>query len=124
VTPEIATKEIKMLDAEKIAVKIPAFAAALEKRHRPNDWKMVLNKTAEMMIGLGNDNPLQLTDYAAIEQPVMISIGDKDAMVTLEETIEVYRRLKHANFMVLPDTQTPDRKSRCGTPGGGIKIVF
>ena len=32
-TPDIAQKEIKMLDAAKIAEKIPAFAQLLEKRH-------------------------------------------------------------------------------------------
>ena len=109
-TPEIAAKETKMLDAEKIAGKIPAFANALEQRHAPNDWKAVLQKTAAMMTELGHNNPLQLSDYEQIEQPVLIGIGDKDTMVTLEETIDVYRKLKNANFIVLPNTQHPIEK--------------
>src|SRR6218665_691823 len=62
-TPEIAAKEIKMLDAEKIAEKIPAFAQILEKRHTPNNWKVVLQKTAAMMMEMGASNPLQLSDF-------------------------------------------------------------
>jgi esterase/lipase len=109
-TPEIASKEIRMLDPEKIAEKIPAFAKILEKRHFQNDWKIVLNKTSEMMTAMGNNNPLKLADYVDIENPVLIGIGDKDTMVTLEETIEVYRQLKKGNLIVFPETQHPIEK--------------
>jgi pimeloyl-ACP methyl ester carboxylesterase len=113
-SPEIAAKEIKMLDAGKIAEKIPAFAEALEKRHAPNDWKAILKKTAEMMEGLGNHNVLQSPDYNSIEHPVLIGIGDKDTMVTLEETIDVYRSLKNANLSVFPGMQHPIEKVNPG----------
>lgn len=108
--PAIAQQEIKMLDANKIAEKIPAFAQTLEKRHSPHDWKNVLQKTADMMIALGNNSPLKKEDYEQIEVPVLIGIGDKDTMVTLEETIDVYRKLKQGNFMVLPQTPHPIEK--------------
>ena len=68
-TPEIAQREIKMLEPEKIEEKIPAFAEVLSKRHAPNDWKMVLQKTSSMMIALGNTSSLNLSDYETIEQP-------------------------------------------------------
>ena len=109
-TPEIAERETKMLNADKIAEKIPAFAAELKRRHEPNDWRIVLQKTTEMMVGLGNRNPLQLEDFKTIENPIRIAIGDKDAMVSLEETIAVYRNLPNASFIVLPDTQHPIEK--------------
>jgi pimeloyl-ACP methyl ester carboxylesterase len=105
--PEIAAKEIKMLDPDKIEMKLPAFAKTLESRHSANNWKTVLNKTAEMMISLGEKNCLSITDYNSIENPVQIGIGDKDTMVTLEETIEVYRNLKNARLLVMPETQHP-----------------
>jgi len=109
-TPEIAQRETKMLNADKIAEKIPAFASELEKRHAPNDWKIVLAKTAEMMLNLGNQNPLSLEDLKSIVHPVRVAIGDKDLMVTLEETIAVYRNLPNATLMVLPNTQHPIEK--------------
>ncbi len=56
-----------------------------------------------MIMDMGNSPPL--SGYESIEHPVLISIGDKDAMVTLEETIAVYRRLKNANLIVLPNTE-------------------
>jgi esterase/lipase len=109
-SPDIAIKETKMLNAEKIAEKIPAFAKTLEERHAPNNWKALLSMTAEMMTALGNKNLLQLNDYENIGHRVMIGIGDKDTMVTLEETIEVYRKLKNGTLIVFPDTQHPIEK--------------
>ncbi|AWI26254.1 alpha/beta fold hydrolase [Flavobacterium pallidum] len=108
-TPDIAAKETRMLDPDKIAEKIPAFANTLEKRHYPNDWKTVMTATAEMMINMGNENPLP-GDFKDIGIPVRISIGDSDAMVTLEETIAVYRQLPNASLMVFPGTHHPIEK--------------
>lgn len=109
-TAEIAAKEIKMLNAEKIAEKIPAFAATLAKRHEPSDWKQVLQKTADMMMTLGNNNTLKLSDYKAIAIPVLLMIGDEDNMVTLTETQEVFKSLQNGKLIVLKNTQHPIEK--------------
>ena len=109
-TPEIAIRETKMLQADIIEEKLPAFAKQLAQRHKPNDWKIVLEKTAEMMIGLGNDNPLTLSDFNSINIPIRIAIGDKDMMVTLEETIAVYRSLPQATLTVFSNTPHPIEK--------------
>ena len=41
---------------------------------------------------------------AAIDQKVLITQGDKDALVDLEASIAVYRKLKNANFKLRPKT--------------------
>ena len=109
-TPEIAQKEIRFLDSEKIELKLPAFALELKHRHIPSDWKKVLSETRSMMINLGNSNPLKDDDYKNINHKILIGIGDKDTMVTLEETISVYRQLPNAAFLVLPNTLHPLEK--------------
>ena len=109
-TPEISAKEIKMLDAEKMELKVPAFAKILEQRHYPNDWKLLLKKTAEMMISLGENNTLKLTDFDTITHPVCIGIGDDDVMVTIGETKAVYERLKNGNLVILDETEHPIEK--------------
>jgi pimeloyl-ACP methyl ester carboxylesterase len=108
--PETAAREIKMLNPEKIEEKLPAFAQILEARHQAIGWKNVLAKTAEMMIAMGNDNPLQKPDYEKISNPVRISIGDRDQMVTLEETIHVFRQIQNASFQIFPETPHPIEK--------------
>jgi pimeloyl-ACP methyl ester carboxylesterase len=102
-----AAKEVKMLDPKKIEEKVPKFAEALRKRHAPNAWQSVLHHTAEMMLSLGKDPELKPEDFTAISHPVLISIGDRDTMVSLEETIAVYRSLPNALFCVFPETPHP-----------------
>lgn len=102
-----AAKEVKMLDAEKIAQKLPDFAAALERRHAPNDWKEVLAKTADLLHALGADNTLKPDDYMEISTPCLVLLGDRDRMITLEETLQVYRALPDAQMGMLPGTHHP-----------------
>ena len=121
--PEGAAREAAMLNPEKIAEKVPAFAKALEQKHGEN-WKTVLTKTAEMMINLGNSPALPLTSLAEIQQPVLISVGDKDNMVTLEESIAAYRSLKNGQLLVLPQTQHPFEKVNAERIAGEIESYF
>jgi pimeloyl-ACP methyl ester carboxylesterase len=105
-----AAKEVKMLDAAVIEQKVPAFAAALKERHAPHDWKQVLSATAALMQGLGQQPALSPGDYASITAPCLLMLGDRDQMVSLQETMEVYRALPHAQLAVLPGTPHPIEK--------------
>lgn len=104
---ETATRETKMLNAEKIAEKLPAFAATLQKRHHPNDWKGLFTKTSQMLLEMGKENPLKLEEYATLEKPCLVTIGDNDKMISLSETIDVFKALPHAQMAMLPNTQHP-----------------
>lgn len=104
--PDIAANEARMLNAEKIKEKVPAFAQMLQEMHG-NEWESLCQKTAEMLIDMGNNPPLTEEDYGHITQPIQISIGDKDRMVSLEETISVFRKIKTARLLVMPATPHP-----------------
>lgn len=104
---EIAARETKMLDPVKIKEKVPAFAEELIMRHSQSNWEKVLSKTAEMMTTLGKENAIKDEDYKLIENTVLLSVGDRDKMVTIEETAEAYCKLKNGQFMVLPETPHP-----------------
>lgn len=105
-TPEAAAREAKMLNAAKIKEKAPRFAEELSARHGAKREK-ILEKTAEMMMALGNRNVLQQEDLACIECEVLIGIGDRDKMVTIEESVASYRSLKNGKLLVIPDTPHP-----------------
>ncbi|MCW8898547.1 MAG: alpha/beta fold hydrolase [Flavobacteriales bacterium] len=109
-TPEIAAKETKMLVADKIEEKIPAFAAILKDRHYPNDWKIVLEKTANMMIAMGNKNVLKDEEFKLIQHPVKMLLADQDEMVSKTETNHVAQLLPHATFELLPNSKHPIEK--------------
>jgi len=109
-SPEIALIETKMLNADKIADKIPAFADVLLKRHNPIDWRLVLSKTSQMMLEMGDNNPLKLKDYQNIKHQVKIGLAIDDEMVSKEETMDVYNALPHSTFYSLPNSKHPIEK--------------
>jgi pimeloyl-ACP methyl ester carboxylesterase len=103
-----AAKEITMLNPAKIEEKVPAFAKALAARH--SNWKLLLQQTAGLMLGMGKRNPLVGTAYSTIETPVLLLLGDRDKMVSLDETVAVYKLLPNAALCVLPNTDHPIEK--------------
>ena len=103
----IAAKEIKMLDATVIEQKVPAFAAQLKQRHAPQDWKLLLEKTAGLLLSLGKNNALKLEDYVSISTPCLLLLGDRDKMISTEETFAVYKQLPNAQLGILPATPHP-----------------
>lgn len=109
-TEEQALQESKMLNPNTITEKVPKYAEQLESQHG-SKWKELLPAIAEMMISLGKNPPLN-NNWAAINIPVQIMVGDKDNMVTLEESANAYRSLPNARLAVLPDTKHPMDKVR------------
>ena len=63
-----------------------------------------------MMIDLGNEPELKSSDFELIENEVLVSVGDRDSMVTIDETVDVYKKLKKGSLLVLPDTPHPVEK--------------
>lgn len=105
--PESADKETKMLNAEKIEEKVPAFADYLKSLHGKHEWKTVLERTAKMMLELGNKPPLRPYDFHHIQVPVQLLRGSKDNMVTAEETKYVQELLANSNYSEPAEWQHP-----------------
>ncbi|MGD8710694.1 MAG: alpha/beta hydrolase [Ectothiorhodospiraceae bacterium] len=109
-TPEFASGEVRFLDPDKIAAKVPAFAQQLERRHEGFGWRNVLAATEEMMRSLGESPDLDDNALERVRQRARIAVGDRDHMVTLEECAEAYRHLPSAELQVLPGTPHPLEK--------------
>src|SRR5690606_16443158 len=80
-SPELALQEVKMMDPKIIEERIPAFAKTLRERHAPNSWKLLMEKTSTMMLGLGESPLLTSNDFQNIHTPVKLAIGNTDKMV-------------------------------------------
>lgn len=106
----IAYKEIKMLNPDIIEEKIPKFAEQLKKRHGEINWKIVLHQTANMMLEMGNNNPLTIENISKCQIPILFSIGDRDKMVTFDETLNCFKNNSNSSFLVLPKTEHPIEK--------------
>jgi pimeloyl-ACP methyl ester carboxylesterase len=109
-TPEIAAREVKMLDPEKIEEKVPAFAEMLALRHAPNDWKEVLRKTAGLMLALGGRNLLDVNVLSKIPHPALICLGDSDQMISMEETRRAAEALPNGKLLIFDQTPHPFEK--------------
>ncbi|WET51732.1 alpha/beta hydrolase [Chryseobacterium indologenes] len=109
-TEEQAVKESKMLNPDVIVEKIPQYAQTLEKQHGPK-WKQLLPAIADLMVDLGKNPPLK-NNFAGINIPVQIMVGDKDSMVSIDESTAVYRELPNTKLAVLPETKHPMDKVR------------
>ncbi|WP_299706515.1 alpha/beta fold hydrolase [uncultured Pontibacter sp.] len=106
-SPETAAKEVKMLQPQKIEEKVPAFATVLAERHSPTDWREVMTRTADMMQALGRQPLLTEAALAQLDKPVRVSVGDRDNMVGIQETVWAYQQLPQASLLVMPDTRHP-----------------
>lgn len=109
-TKETAEQEIKMLNPEKIEEKVPAFANKLAAIHTKNDWKDVMRKTAKMMYKLGTGEKLTEQELSEIKQQVLIGIGDKDRMVSQEESSGSATILPNGRLIIIANSQHPIEK--------------
>jgi pimeloyl-ACP methyl ester carboxylesterase len=105
-TEEGAAAESKMMQPETLAAKVPKYAAQLAQQHGENNWKLLLPALSGMMTRLGK-TPLLQDNLGDLNIPVQITVADKDVMVTVEESLEVYRKLQDGRLAVLPGTKHP-----------------
>ena len=110
-TPEIAARECAMLDAATIRAKVPKFATALEARHTAAGWETLLAETAGLLRDLGARPRITNELLASIAQPARVSVGDRDATVTIDECVAAVRQLRNGELEVHPRTPHPFEKA-------------
>ena len=81
-------------------------------------------KTAAMLVEMGEDNPLKPIDYLSIQHSTLLMLGDRDKMVTLDETLEVYKNLPNAQLAVLPNTPHPIEMINTGRIVNELKVFL
>jgi pimeloyl-ACP methyl ester carboxylesterase len=102
-TIESAERETRKMIPEKILEKVPAFARLLESRHKPNDWKLLMQATSLMMTELGHRPMLTIENVSAIRSEVHIVLGDRDDMADRKFSQSISTAIPRGSFTVLPD---------------------
>lgn len=105
--PEVATRETRGLDPARVRERAPGFAADLDRWHAPQDWGLLMARVAGLLADLGARPPLGAEAFAAIARPALLSVGDRDKLVTLEETVAAYRALPAGRLAVRPNLGHP-----------------
>jgi pimeloyl-ACP methyl ester carboxylesterase len=109
-TPEGADREAVSLEADAILEKVPHFAEVLEERHAISGWKNVVEKTKEMFLEQGKHNILPVEELRQIPHVVRIGVGDRDRMVSIEESVQAYLSLPRGELQIFPKTSHPLEK--------------
>lgn len=107
--PESAQKEANILTAQNILDNFPGFANLLQQRHGAH-WESVLVKTANMMTSLGDKPILDKNNLIKISATCLLLLGDKDHMVSKEETMLAAEAIPNCNFITLENTIHPMEK--------------
>lgn len=123
-SPEIAAREIKMLNPEVIESKVPQFAAALQKRHAPNDWRELMRRTARLMTGLGSGQAIPIQSFSGITQKVVIGWGSLDNMVSQEESAAVADILPNGTLKIFDGFKHPIEQADTKILAGSILDFF
>lgn len=123
-TPARAARDIKLLDADKIAEKVPAFARTLDARHSAFGWRNVLAATKEMLHDLGTHPRLTEETFRALSHHIRLSVGDQDTTAGVEDTVGVFRWLQKGELQVFPSTPHPLERVEVGMLAEAIKQFF
>jgi pimeloyl-ACP methyl ester carboxylesterase len=98
----LAITEGEEVDPEKLEREQPDFVSYLREAHGhvygPEYWKSYVKQIAALWL-----RPLRYTpeDIAAITDPVLLLVGDRDGVCT-EESVELFRLLPNAELAVAP----------------------
>ena len=109
-SPEVAQQEVKMLNPEIIEEKVPKFAQFQSQLHAPSDWKELMQKTASMMLLLG-ESPVHTPErMSTITTPILCTVGTADKMVSIDETQWAVEALPNAQLHLFSEFDHPIEK--------------
>ncbi|MEM0049028.1 MAG: alpha/beta hydrolase [Candidatus Bathyarchaeia archaeon] len=93
---------INKMDPDRILIEDPKFAEALKKLHGER-WRDLLKEAVSFIKNKRsktlNEEYLKRADF-----PVLVSVGDRDGLIPLEEAVRFYRSLPKGKLLVMPNT--------------------
>lgn len=87
------------VDIEYFTRNHPDWAALLEQLYGADSWKPLLVQIKSMWTMPLNYGP---DDFSQVRVPTLVLTGDRDELIPLEESVEMYRLLPNAEFSVVP----------------------
>jgi pimeloyl-ACP methyl ester carboxylesterase len=102
-TNENITQESGFCDWNFLLQKAPSFAGSLKTKHA--DHMLLLQKTATMIKAFENGN-LHIPEWQPT-QKIVLGLGDRDKLVTIDECREFMKGRKTCGLYMLPNTGHP-----------------
>ncbi|MCA9932832.1 MAG: alpha/beta hydrolase [Ardenticatenaceae bacterium] len=105
-TEDAAKKMRTQLDPDKMAEDVPAYADQLVQEHGGRRWRELVRQAADLVAYLAQKG-LTENMAAQVQCPALISLGDRDEMVSLVEAQRLSRVIRRGGLFVLPGTRHP-----------------
>lgn len=105
-TEESAAKMRAQLDPDQIAQKAPAYADQLVQEHGGRQWRILVRQAADLTTLLVTQG-LTERDLKHMQTPTLVSVGDRDELVPLNEAQRLSRTLPNGSLIVLPGVRHP-----------------
>lgn len=97
---------LRQLDPERIRSKVPGYAAQLAGEHGATRWPDRVRGAAALVAGMF-DASLSEAEVAALDCPTVVSVGDRDELVPLQEAVRLRQVLPDASLLVFPRVRHP-----------------
>ncbi len=105
-TKEAVANMRSQLDPDAISSKVPGYANQLAQEHGGSHWRVLVRQAADLVSYLSEQGITE--GMAAHAQcPCLVSVGDRDELVSLPEAQRLSRVLPKADLIVLPGVRHP-----------------
>jgi len=98
----------EQLNPEHMIERAPAYANRLSAEHGANRWRPLVRQAADLA-GYLAQNPLSEAAARRAQVPVLVSVGDRDELVPVQEAYRLSRALQNGSLLVLPGVRQPFR---------------
>lgn len=102
---ESVTKFRAQLDPDVMAQKVPVYANQLATDHGSR-WRILVRQAADMVATLSESGVTEGM-VSRVQIPVVVSVGDRDELVSLPEALRLSRKIPQGKLLVLPGTRHP-----------------
>lgn len=105
-TKDAADKMHQQLDPDTMAKKVPTYADQLMQDHGARQWRILVRQAADLTNFLVEDG-ISERMAAHTQCPVLVSVGDRDELVPVNEALRLARLFNKGELIVLPGVRHP-----------------
>jgi pimeloyl-ACP methyl ester carboxylesterase len=107
-TEKAAIQMQAQLAPDTVAQQAPAYADQLVQEHGARQWRVLVRQAGDIVVHL-SENGLTDRMAAQVQCPVLVCVGDRDRLVTLQESHRMSKVFSKGQLLVLPGVSHPFR---------------
>lgn len=105
-TKSVAEESRKNLDPDLISERAPNYADKLALDHGASRWRSLARQAGDLTSYL-SEHGLTERMASSAQIPILVSVGDRDELVPVQEAFRLSRALNHGRLVVLPGVNHP-----------------